>query len=111
ELRLLARRRVGGVEAVRKADTLERLLRVAVDRVGQLDAEAFVQRRDDVDGVVVLAADLAGALDPLRPGDDQRVGSATAVVAVALPQLERRVERPRPAGRIVVVRPRAAELV
>ena len=50
-------------------------------------------------------------LDPGRPGDDQRVGGAALVVRVALPQLERRVERPGPPGRVVVVRPRAAELV
>ncbi len=49
-------------------------------------------------------------LDPGRPRDDARVARA-AVELVALPHLERRVERHRPAVRVVVVRPRAAELV
>ena len=110
ELRLL-RRGVRIVEAGFEADALDRLLRVAVDDVRELDAEALEQGRHDVDRVAVLAADLAIGLDPGRPRDDQRVGRAALVVRVALPQLEGRVERPRPAGRVVVVRPRAAELV
>src|SRR5947199_132659 len=83
--------RVRGIEAVREADAFDRPLRVAVHLVGQLDAEGLEQRGHDVDGVVVLAANLAGGVDPFRPGDDQRIGCAAAVVAVALPQLERRV--------------------
>ena len=74
ELRLLLRGGVTGVEAVREADPLDRLLGVAVHLVGQLDAEAFVERRDDVDRVRVLPADLARAADALRPGDDGRTG-------------------------------------
>ena len=50
------------------------------------------------------------AADPLRPRDDARVRGA-AVELVALPHLERRVERHRPAVRVVVVGLRAAELV
>ena len=57
-----------------------------------------------------LVAQLALRLDPLRPGDDHRIGDA-ALEVVALPHLERRVERPRPADRIVVVGRRRAELV
>ncbi len=49
-------------------------------------------------------------LHPGRPGDDARVGRA-AVELVALPHLERRVERHRPAVRVVVVGLRTAELV
>ncbi len=55
-------------------------------------------------------ADLALRLHAGRPGDDARVARA-AVELVALPHLERRVERHRPAVRVVVVRLRAAELV
>ncbi len=111
ELRLLARRRIRVVQAVGEADALDRLLRVPVHLVGGFEVEALVDRRHDVDGVRVLAADLAGPSDAAGPRHDQRVGGAAAVVAVALPHLERRVERPRPSGRIVVVGARAAELV
>ena len=65
---------------------------------------------DEVDRVVVLVADLALGLDAGRPRDDARVARA-AVELVALPHLERRVERHRPAVRVMVVRLRAAELV
>ena len=50
------------------------------------------------------------AFMPGRPRDDARVARA-AVELVALPHLERRVERHRPAVRVVVVGLRAAELV
>ena len=50
-------------------------------------------------------------LDLCGPGDDHRIGRAALVARVALPHLERRVERPGPAGRIVVVGLRAAEVV
>ena len=60
--------------------------------------------------MAVLLADLAPRLDARRPRDDARV-RGPAVELVALPHLERRVERHRPAGRVVVVGPRAAELV
>ena len=110
ELRLLRRGiRIG--EAGLEAEAFEWLLGVAVDDIGQFEAEAFVEGRHDVDRVVVLAADLAGGGDPGRPGDDQRVGGAALVVRVALPQLEGRIEGPGPAGRVVVVGSRAAELV
>ena len=60
--------------------------------------------------MVVLLADLALRLHPFRPRDDARVGRA-AVELVALPHLERRVERHRPAVGVVVVGLGAAELV
>ena len=85
-------------------------LRVPLDRLRRLDAEDVEDRRHEVDRVVVLVADLAAGLRPGRPRDDARVARA-AVELVALPHLERRVERHRPAVRVVVVRLRAAELV
>jgi hypothetical protein len=60
--------------------------------------------------VVVLLADLTLGRDAGRPGDDARV-RRVAVEFVALPHLERRVERHRPAIWIVVVSLRAAQLV
>ena len=111
ELRLLLRRRVGVVEAVAEADPLDRVLRVAVHHVGHLDAHGLQERRHDVDRVGVLPPERADVLDLRRPGHDQRVGGAALEVRVALPHLERRVERPRPPGRVVVVGLRAAELV
>ncbi len=60
--------------------------------------------------MVVLAADLATSLHPLGPGDDARVGRA-AVELVALPHLERGVERHRPPVGVVVVGVRPAQLV
>ena len=50
------------------------------------------------------------AADPGRPRDDARI-ARSAVELVALPHLERGVERHRPAVRIVVVGVRSAELV
>src|SRR5262249_6731424 len=89
-------------EGGREADPLERILRVALERLGRLDVEAFVDGRDDVDRVRVLATD-AWPGDAAGPGDDHRVGGAALVVGIPLPHLERRVERPGPPGRVVVV--------
>ena len=91
-------------KAGREADALDRLLGVALDDLGQLDAEAFVAASGRCRSRGCTAGASRLRADPRRPGDDQRVGGAALVVGVALPQLERRVERPRPAGRIVVVR-------
>src|SRR3954452_18515668 len=99
-----------GVEAVAHAHAVERALDMARDRLGRLDSEHVQHRRDEVDRVVVLLARLALCVDPRRPRDDARVRAA-AVVLVALPHLERRVERHRPAVGIVVVGLRAAEVV
>ena len=110
ELRLPLRLGCGVVEAVAHADAVERRLCVPLDRLRRLDAEGVEDRRDDVDRVVVLVADLAASLRAGRPRDDARVARA-AVELVALPHLERRVERHRPAVRVVVVRLRPAELV
>jgi hypothetical protein len=86
-------------------------LRVALEHGRRLDAQQLVDRRHDVDGVDVLVAHLAARGDAPRPGHDERVGDAALVAGEALPVRERRVERPRPAGVVVVVRRRAAEVV
>src|SRR5208283_3812223 len=56
ELRLPALRLLV-VQARLEALALQRDLRGTPVDVGQLDAEAVVDRRDDVDGVLILAAD------------------------------------------------------
>ena len=63
------------------------------------------------DRMAVLAPQAGGPDDALRPRDDHGVGSAALVVGVALPHLERRVERPRPAVGVVVEGAWSAELV
>ena len=111
ELRRPRRRRRRVVEAVAHAHAVEGALHVALDR--RRAARRRARRGSvghEVDRVVVLLADLAPRLHPGRPRDDARVARA-AVELVALPHLERRVERHRPAVRVVVVRLRAAELV
>ena len=102
ELRLLVGLRLGVVERGGEADALDRVLGVALDDLGRLDPERLVEGRDDVDCVRELSTH-SGLLDPLRPRHDHRVGRSALPVAVALPQLERGVERTRPSGRIVVV--------
>ena len=84
------------------------MLGESLDRLGGLDPQALVDRRHDVHGVRELPPH-AGLADLRRPRDDHRVGRAALPVPVALPQLERRVERARPSGRVVVVGARAAE--
>ena len=77
---------------------------------GRLDAENVQDRGDEVDRVVVLLADLPARLRAGGPRDDAGV-AGSAVVLVALPHLERRVEGHGPAGRVVVIGLRAAEVV
>ena len=110
ELRLLVRGRRGVVQGGVETDALERDLGVALDDLRHLDPEQRVDGRHDVDGMHVLAAQ-AGGGDPGRPRDDHRVGGAALEVRVPLPQLERGVERPRPPGRVMVVRRRAAQVL
>ena len=83
---------------------------MSLQRSRRLDAEHVQDGRHDVDGVVVLLADLAAGRRAGGPRDDARIARA-AVELVALPHLERRVERHRPTVRVVVVRRGAAELV
>ena len=77
---------------------------------GRLEAQQVQDRGHHVDDVRVLGADLAPGRDPPRPGDDERVAGA-APVGLPLPPAERRVPGPRPAPRVVVEVPGAADLV
>ena len=109
-LGLLPRRRVGRVERVAHRHARQRRLLVAVDDVGHLDPAAVEDRRDDVGAVVVLRADLTARLHPRGPVDHERVADA-ALVRVALEHPVGRRERDGPAGGVVVVGVRPAELV
>ena len=110
ELGTAVRRRGRVVEAAAHADPVERRLDVPLDPRGWLDVEHVEDRGHDVHGVVVLVAHLAPGRHPRRPRDDARVGGAP-VELVALPHLEGRVERHRPAVGVVVVGLRATELL
>ena len=92
----------GVVKARAHTDTFNGVLCIAFDYLRRFDTHDIEDRRHDVDGMVVLVAHLATTLDPFRPGDQQRVADAT-VVGIALPHLERRIERHRPAIGIMVV--------
>ena len=59
ELRAPSAGGVGGVEAVAHAHAVERALDVAFDGLGGLFAEYVQDGGDQVDGMVVLRADLA----------------------------------------------------
>ena len=67
--------------------------------------------RHDVDDVVPLAAQLALALDPVRPVDDHGVAGAAVVGGHLLGPGEGRVEADRPAGRHVRIGGRVAPRV
>src|SRR6185437_16258390 len=86
------------VEAIAHAHAVEGALRMPLDRCGRLHPQRIEDRRDDVNGMVVLLANLATHLEAGWPRDDARVACA-AVELVALPHLERRVEGHRPAVR------------
>ena len=105
------RRGAGGRRRWPQAGAVERLLVDAVDLGRGVDARRVEDRGQQVDRVAELVADLAARrVDPGRPVDDQRRAHA-AEPRVALPQAQRGVARPRPAPRVVVVGPEAAELV
>src|SRR5262249_14548620 len=97
-LRLVRRGGLGalGVEGVHHADTLDRLLRDAIDDLRRLDAGRFQDRRYDVDDVVELVADAALVLDSGRPLDRHPLPHAAEVRRDLLGPGERRVERPGP---------------
>ena len=98
------------VESRRKADTLDGALHHAVDFGRRHDANEFEQRWEYVDGVHVLMARFASGGNALWPTEDERIGDAT-FVGLALPTLERRVARPCPTPRVMVVRVGGAEVV
>jgi hypothetical protein len=108
-LGLLAGRSIR-LERVGHGHAGQRRLLGAVDDFRHLDPARLEDRRVDVDGVVELVSHLALGLDPLRPGDDERVADA-ALVDVALEHPIRRRERHCPTGRVVVVGLGAAQLV
>ena len=110
EPRLLGRRHVVALEGRAEAHALQRDLGEALDHLRQLHPDAVVDGGHQVGGVGELVPQLAPGLDLPGPGDDQRVGHAPLEV-VALPHLERGVERPRPAHRVVVVGRRRAQLL
>src|SRR4051794_31153335 len=87
KLRLPSRSRRGVVEARPHADTVERRLRMTLDRVRRLDSERIQDCRHEVDRVRVLVANLAARLSSGRPGDDAGV-AGSAVELIALPHLE-----------------------
>ncbi len=103
---------VGVGEGSGEARAVERLLGDAGHGLGRGDADEVEHGGQDVDRVHVLVAHPAplGRGDARRPVHDQRIGHP-ALVGLALPPLERRVARHRPAPRVVVVEPGAADLV
>jgi hypothetical protein len=109
-LRVAVAARVRLIESMREADAVHRGLAHAADLGGRLDAEQIKHRRRHVDDVRVLRTNLTRCLDPLRPGNDERVTRATAV-GLALPAAERCVARPRPPPRVMIKGRRAADLV
>ena len=100
------------VPRVRHAHAFDRALLDAVDRVGRRDAGRFEDGRHDVDDMVELAADAADVVDVAGPRHGHALGRAAEVRRHLLHPLERRVHRPRPAGRKVRESPvRSPELV
>ncbi len=97
-------------ERRREADAVQRHLRDAVHLVRRRHADRIEDGRGDVDRVAELAAELAGALQPCRPADDQRVAYAAAVGVLLVP-LQRRVAGLRPAPGDVAVAVRPADVV
>ena len=107
----MAFRRLGVVEAVQHAGAFHRRLQHAVDHRRFGEAGGFEDRRGDVDDVGELRTQTTLLLDPVGPVDDRAVAGAAPVRGDLLGPLERRVGRPRPTDRVVVVRARRAELV
>ena len=102
--------RVGIVEALREADTLDGRLRDTLDDCWRLNAQHVQHRRHHIDDVSVLRADLALRLDAFRPVHDERVAGATAI-GLALPATERGIACKGPAPGIVVEGLRPAQLI
>ena len=109
-LREVLRRRLRVVESMRKAKTLNRRLRDALDVRRGFDAQSLENRRHHINGVRILRAHFTLRFDPLRPVDDERIADAAAV-GLALPAAERRVARKCPAPGVVIEDLGTAELV
>ena len=98
------------VEGRGKADTLDRALHHTIDFGWRHDANELEQRWEHVDGVHVLMASFASGGNALWPAKNEWIGDAT-FVGLTLPTFERRVARPRPTPRVMVVRVGSAEVV
>jgi len=92
--------RIALVEGIGEADAIQRHLFHALHFLQELGAGHVQRRGHEVSDVGVLIPDLALALDPLGPGDDQRIGDA-AVVDNLLAILEGSVPRHGPTRVIV----------
>ena len=92
---------VGLVPRVHHAHAFDGALRDAVDRFGRGDAGRFQDRRHDVDDVVELMANAADVLDVAGPRHANALRRSAAMRRDLFHPFERRVHRPRPAGRKV----------
>ena len=110
-LRLVLLRRLGVIEGVQHADAFDRVLLDAVHRGRLREAGRLQDRGSHVDDVVELQADLALALDPLRPVDNGPVARAAPVRGDLFGPLVGRVHGVRPAHGVVVVGLGPAEFV
>src|SRR6185437_6173524 len=64
------------VEAIAHAHTVESALGMPLDRRGRRHSQHIEDRRHDVDGVVILIADLTFRLETRWPGEDARIACA-----------------------------------
>jgi hypothetical protein len=101
----------GVVERVGEGDALHRYLGDAVDRVGLLDPRELENRGGNIDYVVPLTADLAGAVDLGRPVDDRAVARPAIVRGHLLGPLIRGTQGVGPPDGVVVVGVGAAQVV
>ena len=92
----MLRRSVRGIEGVREAGAVDRLLVDPVDLSGLGQADNVEDGRDDVDAVGELRAQVAAAGDAPGPRDHHRVACAAQVAGHLLAPLERRVVGVRP---------------
>ncbi len=110
-LRLVPVFRFGVVKRVDHAHAFDGRLRRAVDGLGLGQAGRFEDGRRDVDDVVPLRPHLTLGLDSLGPVDDQRIAAAAVGAGDLLRPGEGRVAGHGPAGRVVRVGVRAAQIV
>ena len=105
-------RRVGVVERLGEAETLDRLLEDSAEHLRSTETGEFQHCREHVDHVCVLPTcgpELCG-VDSCWPRDDHRIRH-TALMRLALPAPEGGVARHGPTPRVVVVDPRPADVV
>ena len=109
-LGVMAGGRIGLIEAVGEADPFDGGLGDASDGVGRIDPQGVEHRRDKVDGVGVLGADLPPGFDAPGPRDDAGVGAA-APVGFTLPSPERGISGVGPTPGVVVEDVDSSQLV